>query len=121
VSPDPPAVPGLPDLEGLLRRALAPVEPPHELSARLEETLTNLSELAAEELDALELSSMRDPRNWMRPVAAATIGSAAGAGLLLLRVRRQQKRRLDASTSTVDFAERTLRAAAHEALRVFER
>ena len=109
------------DVEGLLRRALAPVEPPLELSARLEDTLTNLSELAAEELDALELSAMRDPRNWVRPVAAGVIGSAAGAGLVVLRVRRNQKRRLEASTSTVDFAERTLRAAAHEARKMLDR
>ena len=120
MSPEP-SLPSLPDVEGLLRRALAPVEPPEGLSLRLEETLTNLSELAAEELDALELSSMRDPRNWVRPVAAATIGSAAGAGLVVLRIRRQQKRRLEASTSTLDFAERTLRAAALEARRALDR
>lgn len=120
MSPDP-ALPGLPDLEGMLRRALAPVEPPEGLSLRLEETLTNLSDLAAEELDALELSAMRDPRNWVRPVAAATISSAAGAGLVILRIRRQQKRRLEASTSTIDFAERTVRAAALEARRMLDR
>jgi hypothetical protein len=115
-----PTIPGLPDFEGMLRKALTPIEPPQELSARLEETLTNLSELAAEELDALELSAMRDPRNWMRPVVAAAVSSAAGAGLVVLRVRRQQKRRLEASTSALDFAERTLRAAAHEARRALE-
>ena len=120
MSPDP-ALPGLPDFEGMLRRALAPVDPPEGLSLRLEETLTNLSDLAAEELQALELSAMRDPRNWVRPVAAATISSAAGAGLVVLRIRRQQKRRREASTSTVDFAERTLRAAAHEARRMLDR
>ena len=36
-----------------------------------------LTELAAEELDAWELSAMRDPRNWVRPVAAATVGGPA--------------------------------------------
>ena len=81
------------DFERLLRQALAPVEPPEELAARLEGTLRSLTELAAEELDAWELSAMRDPRNWVRPVAAATIGTAAGAGLVVLRVRSQQKRR----------------------------
>ena len=66
---------------------------PSDLAARLEATLTTLTELAAEELEAWELSAMRDPRNWVRPVAAAAIGTAAGAGLVVLRVRASQKRR----------------------------
>ena len=37
------------DFEALLRRALAPVEPPADLAARLESTLTTLTEAAAEE------------------------------------------------------------------------
>ena len=36
---------------------------------------------------------MRDPRNWVRPVAAVAIGTAAGAGLVILRVRAHGKRR----------------------------
>jgi phosphoribosylcarboxyaminoimidazole (NCAIR) mutase len=35
---------------------------------------------------------MRDPRNWVRPVAALAIGTAAGAGLLVLRMRHQSRR-----------------------------
>ena len=82
------------DFEALLRRALAPVEPPEELAARLERRSTTLTELAAEELEAWELVAMRDPRNWVRPVAAAAaIGTAAGAALVVLRVRASQKRR----------------------------
>ena len=80
------------DFEGLLRQALAPVDPPDDLSARMELTLRGLTELAADELDSWELASMRDPRNWVRPVAAITIGAAAGAGLVLLRVRQHHKR-----------------------------
>ena len=38
------------DIEGMLRRALAPVEPPAELEARLEENLASLVDLATEEL-----------------------------------------------------------------------
>ena len=38
------------DVEGLLRRALAPVEPPADLSARLRGRLQNIREVAAEEL-----------------------------------------------------------------------
>jgi hypothetical protein len=78
-----------PNLESLLRRALAPVEPPADLTGRLEETLTNLTELAAEELEGWELSAMRDPRNWARPAAALVVGGAAGLALVVLRARRR--------------------------------
>ncbi len=78
-----------PNFEGLLREALAPVEPPEDLVERLESTLTSITELAADELEAWELSAMRDPRNWARPAAAVVLGSAAGAGLVLLRARRR--------------------------------
>jgi hypothetical protein len=80
----------LPNLEGLLREALAPVEPPEDLVERLEGALTTITELAADELEAWELSAMRDPRNWARPAAAIVAGSAAGAALVLLRARRRE-------------------------------
>ena len=79
----------LPNLEALLREALAPVEPPADLAERLEATLTTITELAADELEAWELSAMRDPRNWARPVAAVVAGGAAGTALVLLRARRR--------------------------------
>ena len=50
--------------ESLLREALAPVEPPEGLVERLEDTLTSLTEMAADELESWELTAMRDPRNW---------------------------------------------------------
>ncbi|HYM44724.1 MAG TPA: hypothetical protein VES65_00995 [Solirubrobacteraceae bacterium] len=75
--------------EGLLREALSPVEPPADLAVRLEGTLQSITELAADELEAWELSAMRDPRNWARPAAAVVAGSAAGAALVLLRARRR--------------------------------
>jgi hypothetical protein len=81
------------EFEVLLRRALAPVEPPGDLSERLESALSNLTELAADELEAWELSAMRDPRNWVRPVAAAVVGTTAGAALVLVRARRRSRRR----------------------------
>jgi hypothetical protein len=77
------------NLEGLLRRALAPVEPPEDLVLRLEGTLRSLTELAVEELEGWELSAMRDPRNWVRPAAAVVVGSGAGLALVLLRTRRR--------------------------------
>ncbi len=76
-------------LEGLLREALAPVEPPEDLVQRLEGALTSITELAADELEAWELSAMRDPRNWARPATALVVGGAAGTALVLLRARRR--------------------------------
>ena len=106
-----------PDLETLLRQALAPVEPPADLAERLEATLVNLSELAADELESWELSSIRDPRNWVRPAAAVVVGTAAGGALILMRARRRRKR----SGSAFDAAEKALREMADEARNIFRR
>jgi hypothetical protein len=94
------------DVEVLLSRALAPVDPPEALSRRLETTLQSLSDLAAEELEGWELGAMRDPRNWVRPAAALAVGTAAGVGLVILRVRQRHKRRRPANAA--ELAERTL-------------
>ena len=114
----------LPNFEGLLREALAPVEPPEDLVERLEGTLTTITELAADELEAWELSAMRDPRNWpraaIRPAAAVLVGAGAGAGLVVLRTRRRRHKRRAQAHGALDLAERTLRDVAREALRVFE-
>jgi hypothetical protein len=83
------------NVEGLLRQALSPVEPPEDLVWRLEGALTSLTESAVEELEAWELSAMRDPRNWVRPAAAVVVGGSAGVALVLLRARHRG--RLDAS------------------------
>jgi hypothetical protein len=109
------------DFEGLLRRALAPVEPPEALSARLETTLADLTELAQDELESWELSSMRDPRNWVRPVAAVAVGTTAGAALVVLRVRQQHRKRAARSSDPLDLAERTLRAVADETRKLLDR
>src|ERR671917_714310 len=103
------------DFENMLRRALTPVEPPRELEARLESTLGSLVGMAAEELEAWEMSAMRDPRNWARPVAAVAVGGVAGAALVVLRVRAQHNKRQAASKNTLEVVDRTLRAAADEA------
>jgi hypothetical protein len=112
------------NIEARLKRALAPVEPPEELTLRLETTLGSLVELAADELEAWELSSMRDPRNWpraaLRPAAAVLVGSGAAVGLVVLRTRRKRHKRRAQAHNALDLAERTLRDVAREALRVFE-
>jgi hypothetical protein len=113
-----------PDIEARLRAALAPVDPPAELELRLETTLGELVELAADELEAWELAAIKDPRNWPRaalgPAAAVLVGSGAAVGLVLLRTRRRRHRRRDQARGALDLAERTLRDVAREALRVFD-
>ena len=78
--------------ESLLREALAPVEPPEDLVERLEGTLTSITEMAADELEAWELSAMRDPRNWARPAAALVVGRRGrhGARAAARAARAQQ-------------------------------
>ena len=109
------------NFESMLRRALAPVEPPADLAERLETTLQDLTEMAADELESWELSAMRDPRNWVRPVAAVAVGTTAGAALVLLRVRQQHRRRAAKATDPIDLAGRTLRAVADETRRILDR
>ena len=111
-----------PNLESLLREALSPVEPPEDMALRLESTLQSITELAADELEAWELSAMRDPRNWARPAAAVLAGSAAGAALVLLRARRRAH--MDVSRSGVtggarDTAGRALKDVGRETRRLF--
>ncbi len=107
-----------PDFESLLREALAPIEPPADLVQRLEQTLVSLTELAQEELDSWELSAMRDPRNWVRPAAAAVVGVSAGTALVAVRVRARHRARRQQSKSVLELAGRTLRDVADEARRI---
>jgi hypothetical protein len=103
------------DFEERLKAALRPVEPPERLALRVEQTLVSLTELAADELEAWELSSMRDPRNWARPAVAAVVGAGAGTALVALRVRNGRRRRKAQSVDLLDLAERTVRDVADEA------
>ena len=112
---------GAADFEALLRQALTPVEPPADLVDRLELTLVSLTELAQEELDAWELSAMRDPRNWVRPAAAAVVGVSAGTALVVLRVRARHRMRKQRSGNMVELVERTVQDAAEEARRIVRR
>jgi hypothetical protein len=89
--------PGM-DLEALLSDALRPIEPPERVSGRLEDTFSSLADAAAtelsdwaDELTESELESLRDPRNWVRPVAAGAVGAAAGTALAIIEIRRRRK------------------------------
>jgi len=86
------------DIESMLRSALRPIDPPDTLPGRVEETLSAVTETAAEELSAwaeelseTELAALRDPRNWVRPVVAVAAGGVAGGALLLVELRRRRK------------------------------
>ena len=45
----------------------------------------------ADELSESELESLRDPRNWVRPVAAIAVGGAAAGALAVVGARRRRK------------------------------
>jgi hypothetical protein len=109
---------GAANFEALLREALSPVEPPPDLVQRLELTLVSWTEAAQEELESWELSAMRDPRNWVRPAAAAVVGAGAGTALVLLRVRTRHRHRKQQSSNLLELAERTVKDLAEEARRV---
>ena len=87
------------EFEALLSRALRPIDPPETLSGPLEDTLSRFSatvasELSdwADELSESELESLRDPRNWVRPVVAVAAGGVATGALVLIERRRQRRR-----------------------------
>ena len=103
-----------PNFEGLLREALAPVEPSEDVVRRLESTLTNITEMAADELEAWELSTMRDPRNWVRPAAALVVGGGAGVALVLLRSRQRAHGSSGGLNGAREAAERTVRDLGRE-------
>ncbi len=85
-------------IEHFLADALRPIEPPERLSGRVEDTLAAVTQAAAEELSdwaeelsESELRALRDPRNWVRPVAALGAGGAAAGALLVLELRRRSQ------------------------------
>lgn len=112
---------GAADFEALLREALSPVDPPAALAARMELALVNLTELAHDELESWELSAMRNPRNWVRPAAAALIGVTAGTALVTIRVRRHHRTRKQQSKNVIELVQRTVQDFATEARRILPR
>jgi hypothetical protein len=81
------------DVERLLHYALAPVEPPGSLTARLEQRLSHLTDAAVDELAEFDESAIRDPRRWPRLVAAGVVAGGAGGALILVRARQKHRRR----------------------------
>jgi hypothetical protein len=81
------------DVEALLRSALVPVEPSEALSDRLQRGLSEITDLAVDELADWELSTMRDPRNWGPTVAAVVAGGVAAGGLVVLSARQRRRNR----------------------------
>jgi hypothetical protein len=108
------------DFETLLRQAFQPIEPPAELEERIEDRLTTLVEAAAEELEAWELSAMKDPRNWLRPVAAVGVGGAAAVGLVLVRTQRKRHHRREDSDNAIELVQNTIRDLGREASKLLD-
>jgi hypothetical protein len=86
------------NFERLLSDALRPIDPPEDLATRLQTTLSSIAAHAAAELSSWadefsegELEALRDPRNWVRPVAAVAVGGAAAGALVLVEVRRRRR------------------------------
>jgi hypothetical protein len=101
-------------LEALLSDALRPIEPPEDLAGRVETTLTAITEQAAaelsswaEDLSESELEALRDPRNWVRPVAAVAVGTIAGGALVVVGMRR--RRRSSGLRATAENVQRSVR------------
>ena len=108
------------DIELLLRQALAPVDPPDDLEERLEARFSEALEQAAEELETWELSAMRDPRNWHKPVVATAVGGSAAVGLVLVRTQRKRHQRRDQADNLAELAESTVRDLFREARRLID-
>src|SRR3954449_10764236 len=96
------------DVEHLLSDALRPIEPPERLSGRFVDTLSAVTQAAAEELSdwaeelsESELRALRDPRNWVRPVVAVGAGGIATGALVLLELRRRSKQRSERGLRSV--------------------
>ena len=81
------------DVERLLHYALAPVEPPGSLTARLEQRLSHLTDAAVDELAEFDPGAIRDPRRWARVAAAGVVAGGAGGALILVRARQKHRRR----------------------------
>ena len=84
-----------PEIMRLLEQALKPIELPAGYLDQLEDRLANVEAAALEALGEIadwELEAIRDPRNWVRPVAAVAVGTAAGAALVVLGLRSRRRR-----------------------------
>src|SRR6187200_334108 len=104
------------DLEALLADALRPIDPPDDLVTRVESTLTAITEQAAAELSSwadelsdTELDALRDPRNWVRPVAAVAAGTLAGGALVVVGMRRRRRPTGGGLRATAESVLRTVR------------
>ena len=88
MGPDP-----MTDVERLLHYALAPVDPPHDLSERFERRLSEMTDAALDEIAEFDPAIVRSPRRWARVAAAGVVAGAGAGALVLVRARQQDNRR----------------------------
>jgi hypothetical protein len=95
-------------IESLLADVFQPVEPPQRVSERLHQAFEAIGGAAtsdltgwADELTESELDSLRDPRNWVRPVVAVTAGGVATGAMVMFEIRRRGRRRRSRLDETV--------------------
>ena len=84
-----------PEIMRLLEQAFKPVEPQADFMGQLEGRLASIEAAALEALEEVadwEFEALRDPRNWVRPVAAVAVGTAAASALVILGMRSRRRR-----------------------------
>jgi hypothetical protein len=81
------------DVERLLHYALVPIEPPKDMTARVERRLTSLTDAALDEIADFDPAVELSPRRWARAAGAGVVAGAAGGALVLVRARQKHKRR----------------------------
>ena len=84
-----------PEIMRLLELALKPVEPTADFMGQLEGKLANIEAAALEAIEEVadwEFDALRDPRNWVRPVAAVAVGTAAASAMVVLGMRSRRRR-----------------------------
>ncbi|MEX1219500.1 MAG: hypothetical protein WEB05_03830 [Solirubrobacterales bacterium] len=98
-------------IEVLLSDVFQPVDPPERFSDRLRDTFSLIRNAAADdlagwadELTESELNSLKDPRNWVRPVFAVAAGGTATGVLVLVELRRRGRRRRSRLESLISSA-----------------
>ena len=105
------------DVERLLRYALVPVDPPHDMTDRFERRLTSLTDAALDEIADFDPATVLSPRRWARVAAAGVVAGAAGGTLVLVRARQKHKQREVRGLKAIERGTREVAGQARRRLR----